>query len=497
MNVSRTGELPKDRIMSSVFDNTAVGICITNKDRRFVLVNEAYCRTYGYHRDELIGQPFTLIVPEENREFASRLHDEFIEGKPEIPVEWTVQRKDGTLITVVTTAALLMDEDGNRYKITTVTDVTELRDAQRLVGRFGRIMERAYDEIYVFSAEDYRLLQVNQAAILNSGYSRQELLDMTPMDLNPDLMKVQLDRSVLPLRRGEKDIRIFETRQRRKDGSRYPVDVRLQLIGDEKPPVFVAIVQDSSERKKLHRIRQELRMAHDIQNNLMPLAPPEIPGYSIWGMTEPSREVGGDYFDFIETDQNALAICLGDVSGKGMPAALLMSNLQAIVRTEALAQRKPGDCLNIANRMLVRNTTPDRFVSFIYGILDAKRHEFVYANAGHMPPVIVRLNGELELPERGQLVLGFAEKDPYREQRISLDPGDLFVMYSDGITEAQSSRDSFFGEKRLNDVLIQNRDSDAETIACEVLRTVKAFQGSADQTDDQTLMVVKRELSQD
>ncbi len=495
MSFRDMGKLPKDRIMTSVFDNTAVGICITDRDRRFVLVNDAYCRTYGYSREELIGQPFTKIVPEDNHEFANRLHDEFIGGKPEIPVEWTVQRKGGSLITVVTTAALLIDEDGNRYKITTVTDVTELREAQRLVSRFGRIMERAYDEIYVFSADDYRFLQVNQSAIQNSGYSREELLTMTPMELNPDLSDELMERSILPLRTGERDIRIFEAVQRRKDGTSYPVDVRLQLMGEENPPVFVAIVQDSSERKKLQRIRQELRMAHDIQNNLMPLAPPEIRGYSIWGMTNPSREVGGDYFDFIETDHSGLVLCLGDVSGKGMPAALLMSNLQAIIRTEALIPRKPGDCLDVANRMLVRNTTPDRFVSFIYGILDAERHQFVYANAGHMPPIVVRSNGLLEIPERGQLVLGFAEKEAYRESRISLDPGDFFVLYSDGITEAENGQGVFFEEEGLKEVLMRNRTADAETIAQEVFQSVKRFQGGAEQTDDQTLLVMKRELS--
>jgi len=481
--------------MTSVFDHTAVGICITDENRRFVLVNDAYCRTYGYEREELIGQPFTKIVPEDNRDFANGLHDEFIGGKPEIPVEWTVLRKDGSLITVVTTAALLIDEDANRYKITTVTDVTELRNAQRLVSRFGRIMERAYDEIYVFSADDFRFLQVNQAAIQNSGYTRQELLTMTPMELNPDLTDELMEKSIQPLRTGHKDIRIFEAMQQRKDGTRYPVDVRLQLMGEESPPVYVAIVQDSSERKKLQRMRQELRMAHDIQNNLMPLSSPEMPGYSIWGRTEPSREVGGDYFDFIETDSNELVVCLGDVSGKGMPAALLMSNLQAIVRTEALIPRRPGDCLDVANRMLVRNTTPDRFVSFIYGILDADRHEFVYSNAGHMPPIVVRSRGEIEVPERGQLVLGFAEQDAYREQRISLEPGDLFVLYSDGITEAQASQDNFFEEDRLKQVLLDNRGQDDEAIAHEVLRAVRDFQGDTDQTDDQTLMVVKRESS--
>lgn len=483
----------KDRIMSSVFDNTAVGICITDKDRRFVLVNDAYCHTYGYDRDELIGQPFTTIVPEENHDFANRLHDEFIAGKPEIPVEWTVKRKDGSLITVVTTAALLTDEDGSRYKITTVTDVTELRAAQRLVSRFGRIMERSYDEIYVFSAEDYRFLQVNETVIQNSGYSRQELLTMTPMELNPDLTAELMERSVGPLRDGEKDIRIFEAMQQRKDGTRYPVDVRLQLMGEEKPPVFVAIVQDSSERKKLERMHQELRMAHDIQNNLMPTTPPAITGYSVWGMTQPSREVGGDYFDFIETDDTGLVVCLGDVSGKGMPAALLMSNLQAIVRTEALIPRQPGDCLDVANRMLVRNTTPDRFISFIYGILDADSHEFVFSNAGHMPPVIVRGDGRVDIPEKGQMILGFAEKEAYREQRIRLAPGDFLVLYSDGITEAQNSREDFFDEEQLFDILIEKKGDDAETISSAVLQAVHAFQAGAEQTDDQTLIVMKRE----
>ena len=347
------------------------------------------------------------MVPPENQDAANQLHDEFIAGKPEIPVEWTVQRKGGERITVVTTAALLVDEAGARFKITTVTDVTELRVAQSLVSRFGRIMDRSYDEIYVFSAENYRFLQVNQAAVQNSGYSIADLLQMTPMDLNSGLSRSQLEQSVAGLRSGEKDIRVFEANQQRKDGSRYPVDVRLQLMAEEDPAVFVAIVQDSSERKKLNRMKQELQMAHEIQNNLMPAVAPEIPGYTLWGVSQSSLEVGGDYFDFIPTDRGELVICLGDVSGKGMPAALLMSNLQAIVRTEALRSLSPGKCLDAANRMLVRNTTSNRFVSFIFGELNPEHHRFRFSNAGHPPPLVIGRDNAIRERERGQMVLGF------------------------------------------------------------------------------------------
>ncbi len=483
----------KDRIMASVFDQTAVGICITNRERRFVLVNDAYCRTYGYSRDELIGQPFTVVVPEENRQAANDLHDAFIAGSPEIPLEWTVQRKGGDRITVVTTAALLVDADGERYKITTVTDVSELRSAQRLVNRFGRIMERSYDEIYVFSADTYRFLQVNHAAVSNSGYTEPELLSMTPMELNPSLTKQQMDRSVEGLRRGEIDIRVFETRQVRKDGTRYPVDVRLQLMGHEEPAVFVAIVQDSTERKELNRINQELRMAHEIQNNLMPSESPEVPGYSLWGISKPCYEVGGDYFDFIPVDDGCTAVCLGDVSGKGMPAALLMSNVQAIIRTETLQKQGVSQCLQAANRMLVRNTTSNRFISLLYGILDPETHAFSYANAGHIPPLVLRQDGQLEQPAKGQMVLGFSEEEQYVETTLKLGIGDILVLCSDGITEAVDDSGRFFGEERLIEALRSNRELDAGQLARKILETVVRFHGDTPQDDDETLVIVKRE----
>ena len=165
----------KEKILKSVFDVTQVGICITDQNGHFVEVNEAYCRIYGYQKKELIGKPFTLVVPKDHHAAAQQLHDQFIAGQPEIPVEWKVQRKDGNILQVVVTAGLLIDENGNRYKVTSVTDITKQKKAQELINRFGRILARSYNEIYLFDAKELNIIQANQVALQSIGYTPDEM----------------------------------------------------------------------------------------------------------------------------------------------------------------------------------------------------------------------------------------------------------------------------------------------------------------------------------
>ncbi|MBN2414582.1 SpoIIE family protein phosphatase [bacterium] len=246
------------------------------------------------------------------------------------------------------------------------------------------------------------------------------------------------------------------------------------------------------QEQMLTRIQEEHRLAAEIQTRLLPKAAPSINGYDIAGVSYPAKAVGGDYFDFISIDEHRLAFCVADVCGKGIPAALLMSNLQATIRTEALLVQCPCECLNHSNRLLYRNTEANKFATLFYGILDVNEHSIVYANAGHNRPFIVRGNGEhTELCTAG-IVLSMLEQFDYPEDTCTLAPGEVLVVYSDGVTEAINELQEEYGEERLWNLAKRLRVKKADDIVDEVIKEIGLFAGTQEQFDDITLMVIKR-----
>ncbi len=247
------------------------------------------------------------------------------------------------------------------------------------------------------------------------------------------------------------------------------------------------------EEKALTTVRQELRLALDIQLGLLPKESPRIPGYKIAGSSVPAQMVGGDYFDFIAIDENRLAIALGDVSGKGLPAALLMSNLQATIRGMTLLDVSPKECLARSNKLMYQSTDAHKFATLFYGIVDTRHHRLSYSSAGHDLPFFFSGNSDPVPLKAGGLLLSCLEGSEYEEDTVSLAPGDLLVIYSDGITEAHSPDDEEFGEERLSALLRENRALAPADLIERIAGAVKDFAGDRPQMDDMTLVVVQRE----
>jgi serine phosphatase RsbU (regulator of sigma subunit) len=236
----------------------------------------------------------------------------------------------------------------------------------------------------------------------------------------------------------------------------------------------------------------KLRFAAQIQANLLPKAAPSIEGYEIAGKTIPAQIVGGDCFDFIAMDDSRWAICLADVSGKGLPASLLMANLQATIRGQTLVSSSASECVDRCNRLLHQCVDMGRFATLFYAILEPASGELRYCNAGHNPPIVFR-GGKPELRlERGGPVLGILGTGGFEEAVVSLQPGDLLVAYSDGITEAGSEDEGKFGQQRLQGVVSEHHDEPALVVIEEITAAVEGFSRSSDQGDDMTLVVVRR-----
>jgi sigma-B regulation protein RsbU (phosphoserine phosphatase) len=274
-------------------------------------------------------------------------------------------------------------------------------------------------------------------------------------------------------------------------GSFTEEDQRLLAIIAAQSAQVVENARLNEMEQSLIRMKEELRLAATIQSELLPKEPPAMPGYDIAGSSVPAQLVGGDYFDFIPINEKQLAIILGDVSGKGLPASLLMANLQATLRGQALLGASAKECVQRSNRLLYQSTSSEKFVTLFYGILDAEQKMLLYSNAGHDAPYVLRKDGETLRLGEGGLVLSIVEDFPYEEQSVPLGEGDVLVIYSDGISEAINPAQEQFGEGRISTVIEAHRSESASKIMSEIIAAVKAHAGAAPQMDDMTLVVVK------
>ncbi len=247
------------------------------------------------------------------------------------------------------------------------------------------------------------------------------------------------------------------------------------------------------------RFTQEMGTARAIQIRLLPRSQPQVPGFEVTGASIPSREIGGDYYDFLAQNNDTIGIAIGDVSGKGMPAALLMSNLQASLHGQVLHSGTVASVVQRVNDLLVRSTDSHMFATFFYGVLETATGVFTCTNAGHNPPLVLRRDGTLQRLTTGGLLLGMVGDMIYQQDTIVLEPGEVILLYTDGITEAvgpgadEEDFDAMFGEDALCEVLLRNRHLPASGIQDAILAAVADHTRGVAQSDDITLVVIRRQ----
>lgn len=251
----------------------------------------------------------------------------------------------------------------------------------------------------------------------------------------------------------------------------------------------IRLLKESLDRKLLE---EELNIARKIQMQLLPSTPPRLEGFELSAVTVPSRVVGGDYYDFVVVDERWLVLVVADVSGKGIPASILTATLQAAVRSNVDAQTDPGLMMSRLNKMLFENTSASEFATLFYGVVDLQNGELRYANAGHDFPMVVNGGGAEPLCESG-IVLGCLEDFAYRVNSCNIPNNGSLVIYTDGVTDSESSTGEYFGTDRLRDVLVRHGNGGAGDICGGVIDEVRAF-GSGDNQDDLTLVVLKRSV---
>jgi phosphoserine phosphatase RsbU/P len=245
-----------------------------------------------------------------------------------------------------------------------------------------------------------------------------------------------------------------------------------------------------AQRKVQRQHDEELEEARRIQDSLLPKKLPQIPGYEIAAMTQPLRFVGGDYYNVARLSEHETAVCIADVAGKGLPAALLMSSLQAALKPLMWQKLAPRELCHRLNRILCDVTPLGKFISFFYAVLDSANHRLTYCNCGHNPPLLVRADGSpIELEAAGA-VLGQFPQWIYEQSELQMQAGDKLLIFTDGLVEACNGKDEFFGEQTLIDIARENLNSGADDLIVTLIRAASQHTGQHFQ-DDASLIVLK------
>lgn len=267
-----------------------------------------------------------------------------------------------------------------------------------------------------------------------------------------------------------------------------------------------------AEQKEKQRIESELQIAKEVQDLLFPRDVADLDGLEMHGLCRPARTVSGDYYDFLPVSSNAVGLAVADISGKGISAALMMATLHAFVRAHTLAEKTPamalaasgdgpadgnGECcaapgsvLAMLNQQLYRSTPVQKYATMFLGFYDQPTRRFLYSNAGHLPPLVVCRDGSVRRLEEGGTVVGLFPDMSYPEGAIKLNPGDILVAYSDGITEPENDFGEF-GEERLAQIVLENRDQPLHRISDAILNAVTDWIGGEEQPDDMTVVIAR------
>ena len=237
-------------------------------------------------------------------------------------------------------------------------------------------------------------------------------------------------------------------------------------------------------------MEREIEIAREVQRELLPRACPVIPGFRLAGACRPAVGVGGDYYDYLQFSDHRLGIVIADVAGKGIPAALLMAGLQASVRSLAGPDVEPGEVNRLLNGMLYRSTTTARYATLFFALYDADRRVLSYSNAGHFPPLHVSPSGEVARLGADGMPLGLFEDASYGQAQRTLEPGDLLVLYTDGIVEAQGTDGVEFGEARFIELLSRHRDANLDDLVLKIMAELERW-GGGHAHDDATLVLAR------
>lgn len=376
-----------------------------------------------------------------------------------------------------TGSVMLLTPDGTQFQIT-LADGERKQDVEQLVLKrddpLMQIMEAQKRELTKYDIlEDPQYKEVSESCALNFEALRASV--MVPL--------VFQDKVIGSLNLGEK-----------KSGKSYNrEDIELLRTLASQGAVAIENARLFQENLEKQRMEEELNIARDLQMSMLPATCPEIEGFKIAAISTPAKEVGGDFYDFIEMGEGKLGLVVGDVTGKSVSGALVMSSSRSVFRMLSEEQLRVGDIMIRANRRIKKDVTSGMFVALLYAVLDGKERRVSLCSAGQTQPIHISAEtGEATLvqTEGDTFPLGILEEADYKETRIQMASGDKVILYTDGIVEAMNEKDEIFGFERLLEVVKDAKSLDADGLLREIIGNVNGFVGSAAQHDDLTVIVV-------
>ncbi|HEU4511450.1 MAG TPA: GAF domain-containing SpoIIE family protein phosphatase [Pyrinomonadaceae bacterium] len=358
------------------------------------------------------------------------------------------------------------------------------------------------EEPCTFKAESVRGYDIDELSGLHlklgEGFIGSVALSATPM-ISPDVRNDPVyinarDRTrsemVAPIISNDEVIGVFDLESDELNAySSDDLDVLMLLASQV--AIIIEKVMLHEQMIETKRLQGQLEVARQVQLELLPPRDPALPGYDISAYNYPSEEVSGDYYDWVRIYDDEIGIVIADVSGKGVPAAILMAFLRASLRAATHIGYATNISMGKVNYLLWESIERNQFVTAFHGILDASNRTLSYSNAGHNPPLLLKANGDTQFIEHGELPLGMFSETRYHEYHLLIEPGDVLVLYTDGVTEASSPDGVEFGRDRLAQAVKENCDQPARELIASLEMAVLGWTANAGATDDVTFFVIK------
>lgn len=456
----------------------------------------------GYTPEEYAADPhlwYGMIV-EEDRPAVLEQAAEVLTGFA-APLEHRIIHKTGRVRWVKNTPVPRYDERGALIAYDAlVSDITERKEAEDELKLKSAALESA-DNAVMITDRKGAIIWINPAFTRLTGYSYAEVADGNPRALRGDVHDERFYRDLWETILSGKVWR-GEMVNRRKDGTLYHEEQTITPVADSRGHIrhFIAIKQDITERKHAEqavlentRILRDMEIAQQIQLSLLPSAPPQVPGIEVASRCIPATHVGGDYYDYFVRDNGILDVLIADVSGHSVGAALIMAETRSVLHAKIHSIDSAAGVLSTLNGLLYDDLDrAELFVTMFFVKYDAANRLLIYANAGHNRPLLFRQGacGYMEIDADG-LVMGVKREVEFEERTMPMQSGDILILYTDGIIEAQDLRGDFFGTERVCKMVVEQAERPAEEILDAILHELNRFVEGTSLNDDTSLVVLK------
>jgi sigma-B regulation protein RsbU (phosphoserine phosphatase) len=380
------------------------------------------------------------------------------------------------------------------FRILVVDDEIDLESLIRQKFR-RQIREKVYDFVFAFNGLEAltKLLEYPEIGIVLTDINMPEMDGLTLLAKLKELKNQGL-KTVIVSAYGDMDNIRTAMNRGAYDFITKPVNFEdLEITINKTIDEIMQIRRSMEEHDQLISIQHDLNVAREIQQAILPKIfslLPEKQNFDIYASMVAAREVGGDFYDFFLVDSTQLGFVIGDVSGKGVPAAIFMAVSRTLIRATGIKGVSAGECMRYVNKLLCNESVASMFVTIFYGILDLTTGEVEFVNAGHNPPYLISSSGITKVEITGDTVLGVFDDISFRTGKIKMNPGDKLFLFTDGVTEAFNNREEVYGEERLESLLMQHLALPVNNIVTKTMESVKSYVDGAPQSDDITLLSI-------